>query len=391
MFKAYHYRIYPNIKQQALISDHINAVRFIYNLALDTKLTAYKFNKVNLSSFQLIKQLPDLKAYCTWLKDINSQSLQASIKNLDTAFTKFYTKLNQFPKFKSKKTAKQSFHIPQNVTLKDNKLIIPKFKDGIPIKLHRQIKGIIKSATISKTSTNKFYVSILCDTPDKPKLKPEINVNNTIGIDLGIKDFLITSKGDKINNPKYLRKSESKLRYVQSKYSKNKGKRTKKKLNLIHEKISNQRKDFLHKVSTKLIRENQTISLETLNVKGMLKNHKLSKSISDVSWGKFIDMLKYKAEWYGVNIIKIDRFAPSSKTCSNCGNINKELKLKDREWRCINCGTHHDRDINAAINIKTMGLTSILSGTDRQNRNELPLLKGVLTYEAHDISYAVDG
>ena len=241
-------------------------------------------------------------------------------------------------------------------------MIIPKFKEGIKMSLHRPTKGIIKSATISVTPTGKYFVSILCDTKEELPTKAPIKENTTIGVDLGIKDFAITSEGEVFENPKYLRKAQSKLKYVQRKYAKYKGKRTKKKLAKLHENVVNKRKDFLHKVSTQLIRENQTICLETLSVKNMVKNHNLAQAISDASWATFVSMLEYKAEWYGKNILRIGQFAPSSKTCS-CGVINKDLKLSDREWTCKSCGTTHDRDILAACNIKSFALKNILSGT----------------------------
>jgi putative transposase len=382
MFKSLKYRLYPTNSQKELISKHIGSSRFVYNLALETKTTAYLGNKHNFSPFDLIKQLPDLKKECEWLKDVNSQSLQQSIQNMDIAFKKFF-KGSGFPKYKSKHRGNKSFAIPQNVSVKDNRLIIPKFKEGIEIILHRSINGKIKSATISITPTGKYFVSILIDTNTQVPDKYIITKENTIGIDLGIKNFAITSEGELFENPKNLRKIQSKLKYAQRKYSKNKGKRTKQYIALLHEKVVNKRKDFLHKISTKLIRENQTIAIEDLNISGMLKNHNLAQAISDVSWSTFVSMLEYKAEWNGNNIIKIGRFAPSSKTCSCCGNINKELKLKDREWVCNNCNSILDRDINASINIKNFALKSILSGEHTlKNRNELPTLVGVLTYEA---------
>lgn len=391
MLKAFRYRILPTKAQAELINKHIGSSRFVYNLALETKTMAYAGNQVNLSCFDLIKQLPDLKKECTWLKEINSQSLQAPIRNLDNAFTRFYKGQGNFPKYKSKRKGKQSFHIPQNVIIENGKLIIPKFKEGIEIVLHRETKGAIKSATISKTPTDKYFVSILCDTGENCKSKTKIKKETTIGIDLGIKDFLITSDGEVSSNPKYLRKSESRLKYVQRKYSKYKGKRTKNKLAKLHEKVANQRKDFLHKESFKLVSENQTIAIEDLNVKGMLKNHCLAKSISDVGWSMFTTMLEYKCKWYGVNLLKIGRFEPSSKICSNCGTVNKDLTLKDREWTCVKCNTKHDRDINAACNIKSFALKNILSGTDSKNQDELPRLRGVMTPEAQPIASGVGG
>jgi len=390
MFKAFKYRIFPTEPQKELIAKHIGSSRFVYNLALETKNAAYISAKHNYSVFDLVKQLPELKEELPWLKEVNSQSLQQSIQNMDIAFKKFF-KGAGFPKFKSKRD-RQSFSIPQNVIVENNLLIIPKFKEGIKISLHRPTQGIVKSATISITPTGKYFVSILCDTNTEIPTKVPITESTTIGIDLGIKDFAITSEGEVFENPKYLRKAQSKLKYVQRKYSKHKGKRTKKKLAKLHEDVVNKRKDFLHKVSTKLIRENQTIALETLTVKNMVKNHNLAQAISDVSWSTFVSMLEYKADWYGKNILRIGQFAPSSKTCSKCGSINKELQLKDREWTCGSCSTVLDRDVNAAINIKSFALKNILSGEHTlKNQDELPRLLGVLTPEAHPIGSAVGG
>ena len=391
MLRAYKYRISPTNSQKELIANHIGSSRFVYNLALETKNTAYLGSKHNFSPFDLIKQLPDLKKECEWLKEVNSQSLQQSIQNMDIAFKKFF-KGAGFPKFKSKHRGKQSFSIPQNVIVENNLLIIPKFKEGIDIVLHREIKGTIKSATISVTPTGKYFVSILVDTNTEIPTKAPITENATIGIDLGIKDFAITSNGEVFKNPKNLRKAQSKLKYLQRKYSKNKGKRTKQRLALLHEKVVNKRKDFLHKTSTKLIRENQTICLEDLAVSNMIKNHNLAQAISDASWSTFVTMLEYKADWYGKNILRIGRFAPSSKTCNCCGYINKELTLKDREWTCPKCNSVLDRDVNAAINIKSFALKNNLSGEHTlKNQGKLSTLVGALTLEAHPIAFGVGG
>ena len=391
IFRAYKYRISPTNSQKELIAKHIGSSRFVYNLALETKNTAYIGSKHNFSPFDLIKQLPELKKECEWLKEVNSQSLQQSIQNMDIAFKKFF-KGAGFPKFKSKHKGKQSFSIPQNVLVEDNKLVIPKFKEGIDIILHREIKGTIKSATISVTPTGKYFVSILVDTNIEMPIKAPITESTTIGVDLGIKYFLVTSNGEVIENSKHLRKAQSKLKYTQRKYSKNKGKRTRQRLALLHEKVVNKRKDFLQKVSTKLIRENQTIALEDLAVSNMVKNHNLAQAINDVSWSTFVTMLEYKADWYGKNILRIGRFAPSSKTCSCCGYINKGLTLKDREWTCPKCNSVLDRDINAAINIKSFALKNHLSGEHTlKNRNELATLVAVMTYEAHPSPLALVG
>lgn len=355
MLKTFRYRLNPTEDQIILLNKHIGASRFIYNLALETKQMAYIGNKHNLSCFELSSQLIGLKEELPWLREVNSQSLQQSITNLDKAYTSFFKGQNSFPRFK-KKSGNGSFNIPQRVKLNSGKLIIPKFtkKNGIDIVLHRPLKGEIRQATISKTPTGKYFASILCETGEKNKVKPKISEETTIGIDLGIKDLAITSNGEVFGSPRYLKEAQSKLKYTQRKYSKYKGKRTKKKLATLHERVANKRRDYLHKASTKLIRDNQTICLENLNVSGMVKNHKLAQSISDASWAVFVSMLEYKAGWNGANLLRIGRFEPSSKTCSNCGYIHKELALRDREWTCSSCDAKHDRDINAAINIKNL-------------------------------------
>ena len=390
MLKAFKYRLSPTKEQSILLNKHIGASRFVYNLALECKQMAWAGSKVNLSCFALHSQLKDLKTECEWLKEINSQSLQQSITNLDKAYTAFFKGQNSFPNFK-KKSNGGSFNIPQNVLLENGKLIIPKFKKGIDIVLHRPIKGEIRQATISRTPTGKYFVSILCDTGEAIKPKTPIKESTTVGIDLGIKTYLVASDGKEFDNPKFLRKAQSKLKYVQRKYSKHKSKRTKQKLAILHEKVANQRKDFLHKTSSELIKNHDSLAIEDLAVSNMVKNHKLAQSISDAGWSTFVTMLEYKAEWYGKNILKIGRFEPSSKLHANCGHINKELTLSDREWTCTKCGEVVSRDLNAAINIKSFALKNILSGTDRKNQGELPTLVGVLIPEAHPISFAVDG
>jgi putative transposase len=365
MLKAFKYRLSPNKEQEELLNKHFGSCRFIYNWALNKKIKAYQNDKGKLSKFDLDKLLTELKKEdeFIWLKEINSQSLQAANRHLDVAFSNFFQKQNDFPKFKSKKKNKQSFEVPTGIKLvDDNKLVIPKFKGGIKIILSRPIKGIIRQGTLSKTPSGKYFVSLLCDTGETNGLKPKINKNTTIGIDLGLKDFIVTSEGVRYENNKYLKKLEKKLAKAQRKLSKKQkgsNNRNKQRINVakIHEKIVNQRLDYLHKVSSKLISENKTIAIEDLNVRGMLKNHKLTKSIQDVSWSRFIELLTYKAEWYGVNILTIGRFEPSSKMCS-CGVINKELTLKDREWTCNSCNTTHDRDLLAANNIKKFALNA---------------------------------
>lgn len=380
MLKAFKYQLYPTEKQSILLNKHIGSVRFLYNLALETKQSAYATG-VNLNRYDLQVQLKDLKNECVWLKEVNSQSLQVALMNLDAAYLRFFKGQNKFPKFK-KKSNGGSFNIPQNVLLKNGKLVIPKFKEGIDIVLHRPIKGEIRQATISRTPTGKYFVSILCETGEENKIPKAVKEKTTVGIDLGLKTFIVSSDGKEFDNPKFLCKAQSRLRFVQRKYSKYKGKRTKHRLAILHEKVANQRRDFLHKVSAQLIKNHDSIAIENLQVSNMLKNHKLAQSIHDAGWGTFIDFLRYKAKWHGVNILEIGMFEPSSRTCSSCGSINKELTLQDREWTCKGCSTVLNRDQNAAINIKNFALRNHVSGTETKTRNELPTLVGVLTSEA---------
>lgn len=372
ILKGYKYRIYPNKEQEVFLAKHFGSCRFVYNWGLEQKIKHYETTKKSISWVELNNRLPQLKQEFSWLSEIGSQSLQMEIRNLDTAFKNFFRAKKGFPKFK-KKTNDMSFQIPdnsgKNYRIKDKKLYIPKLKSGIKIVQHRKFEGKMKMLTISKNPSGQYFATILVETTDEYIEPKQINEETTIGIDLGLKEFLITSNGEKIDNPKFFRKTQKKLAKAQKKHSrKQKGSsnrnKSRKKVAKIHNKINNQRKDFLHKLSRRLVSENQTICLEDLNVKGMMKNRKLSKSIADVSWSTLTNMLNYKALWYGANIITIGRFEPSTKLCHVCGTLNNNLTLKDREWTC-DCGTKHDRDINAAINIKNFGLTKV----------EYPLLK----------------
>ncbi len=375
IYKAYKYRLYPNKEQQELISKHIGCSRWIYNYALDKKIKAYQETGKGLSRFDIQKDLPLLKKdeNTVWLKEVNSQTLQASLEHLDKAFTKFFKDKKGFPKFKSKKNTRQSFSIPQNtmVDFENNYINIPKCKTNIKCRLHRKFDGIIKTSTITKTSTGKYYISILVELNEKlPKKKP-IGEKQAVGIDLGIKTFAVLSNGIEIENPKHLHKSIQKIKSLQRKVAKKqKGSNNRKKLVIklakLHEKVASQRLDFLHKTTRYLVTNYDTLCLETLKASNMVKNHKLAQALNDIAIGKFNEMLNYKAEWVGCNILRIGQFEPSSKICT-CGVINNELKLSDRVWKCNSCGTTHDRDLLAANNIKqfaflknnTVGTTEI--------------------------------
>lgn len=357
---SYKYRVYPTKEQRVLLSKHFGCSRWIYNYALDKKIKAYQTTKESLSRFTIQRDLPILKKSeeTIWLKEVNSQSLQASLENLDKAFTHFFKEKKGFPKFKSKHNNRQSFSVPQNgiVDFETNTISIPKFKKPIKCKLHRKFKGNSKTVTISKTPTGKYFISVLVEVNEElAKLKP-IDENKAVGIDLGIKTFAVLSNGEEIQNPKYLRSAMKQLKKQQRRLSKkakgsNNRKKAVKKLAILHEKVSYKRNDFLHKVTAKLISEHDTLCLETLKASNMIKNHKLSQSLSDIAIGKFNGILEYKARWNGINLLRIGQFEPSSKMCT-CGVINKELKLSDREWVCQSCGELHNRDLLAANNIK---------------------------------------
>ena len=365
IFKSFKFKIYPNKKQEILLTRHFGANRFVFNYYLNSRKESYLGeDKKSLNYYDNANDLTQLKKdeNFNWLKEINSQSLQSSIRNLDTAYNKFFRKQTKFSRFKSKYN-RQSFKIPQNVLIKDNKLNIPKFKEGIKINLHQEIEGKIMFATISKSTTSKYYVSITCEVNHKPFEK----TNSKVGIDTGIKDLAILSDGKVYENIKTLKSNLKKLKYEQRQLSKKvKGSssrnKQRKNLALVHEKITNVRKDYLHKISTEIIKSQDVICIEDLAVKNMMKNHKLAQAFADVSLGTFYSMLEYKAKWNDKTIIKIDRYFPSSKMCSNCSWINQDLTLKDREWICPSCNTTHDRDFNAAKNILKQGL-KILSGS----------------------------
>ncbi len=364
IYRAYKYRIYPTEEQKVLIHKHIGCCRWLYNYALEKKTKAYEKDKTRLSRFQIQADLPMLKKQeeTIWLKEVNSQSLQAALEHMDNAFTRFFRDKKGFPKFKNKNHSRKSFSIPQSIKVdwETKRISIPKIKN-LKFALDRAPEGTIKSATVSQTPTGKYFISILVDTGIKPPQKHSIKEETSIGVDLGIKDFLITSNGEKVDNPKHLRTHLFRLKKLQRRASKKqKGSSRRKRANLrvakLHERICNLRTDFLHKLSSRLISENQTICLEDLNVAGMLKNHCLAQSIQDCSWSKFNEFLAYKAEWSGVNVVRIGRFEPSSKMCSSCGWIKSDLTLKDKKWKCEDCGIFHDRDINASKNILNFGL-----------------------------------
>jgi len=363
MLKAFKYRIYLTDEQKVLLAKTFGCCRWFYNFALNLTNETYKATGKGLSRNEIINKLPELKKEKEWLTEVPSQALQQVALDLSSAFLNFFEKRTKFPKFK-KKSNKQSVRFPQGIKLYGEYLTLPKLKK-VYCKVSRLPSGKLKSLTVSITPSGKYFASCLYDDGiDLPKQSSE---GKAVGIDLGVKDFAITSDGSKYGNPKHYRKYEQKLAKKQKQLAKkqkgsNNRNKARKAVARVHEKITRCREDFLHKLSRKLVDKNQVIVVENLAVKNMVRNHKLAKSISDCGWGQFCTMLKYKAEWGGKYYIEVDRFFPSSKTCNHCLNQLDSLSLDMKLWQCPKCGTIHDRDINAAKNIRDEGLRMLAVG-----------------------------
>ncbi len=365
--KAFKYRIFPTDEQQEAIAKTFGCCRFVYNWGLAEKVKAYEETKTSVSCHDLIKRLTVLKQEKPWLKEVYSQALQMSLRNLDNAFTRFFKKLGGFPTFKSRKNHNQSCQFPQGVKInfKDKMVYFPKI-GHVRLKMRKNthtFDGKIKTVTLRQTPSGKYFVSLLVELDQELPKKPPITLETTIGLDMGIKAFVTLSTGETIEHPKTLKRSLKKLKRLQRQLSrKHKGgknrDKARKRVAKLHEHVSNQRKDFLHKVSHRLTSESQaaTIAMEDLHVAGMVKNHKLAQAISDSAWGMFDEFVAYKSDWRGKNHLHIHRFAASSRICSICGWYNHNLTLKDRVWTCGGCGNIRDRDVNAAENIRVWGV-----------------------------------
>lgn len=375
MLKAIKIRIYPDSVQKDFISKQLGCCRLIYNKLLDYKKTQYKEYKQNTSLSQLGKYLTNLKKQVEYLflNDVYAMCLAQTMQDLLKAYDNFFKLHKGYPKFKSKKDTKQSCRFTNLIfrgkkKINGNRITLIKQLTNILFKCSRKEEiylnhneKYIHSVTLTKTSTNKYYLSILIDYNIIQKEK----LDTVIGLDLGIKDFIVDSNRNRYENKHFYKNQEKKLKKLQRQLSKKqKGSNNRNKLKIklakVHEKISNQRNTYLHQITSKLVNENQIICIEDLNVKGMMSNHKLAKSIQELSLYEFRRQLEYKCRWYGRQLIIIDRFYPSSKTCHNCGYIYKDLKLSERGWICPHCGKEIDRDYNASLNILDNGLKQIL-------------------------------
>lgn len=365
MYKAYKFRLYPTNTQKIALAKSFGCTRWYWNYSLNLCQVTYKETGKSLSRFAIQSLLPNLKKENVWLSDAYSQCLQSVALNLSTAYKNFFDKRGGFPRFKSKH-GRQSIQFPSNVKIEGEYIKLPGLVGKVYFTQHRSFEGKIKTTTVSLNTDGKYFVSVLVENGEN--LPDPTTEGKAIGIDLGVTHFAITSDGGKYNNPRTTKKYALNLKKKQQSLARkakgsNRRHKAKNLVAKVYSKIRKVREDFLHKLSRKVVNENQVICIENLNVKGMVRNHKLAKAISDCGWGQFTTMLKYKSEWEGKTYLEVDRFYPSSKTCNVCLNQVDSLGLDIRNWTCSKCNTHHDRDVNAAINIRNEGLRILSLGT----------------------------
>ncbi|HEY4032656.1 MAG TPA: RNA-guided endonuclease TnpB family protein [Ktedonobacteraceae bacterium] len=362
--RAYKYRFSPTDEQKRLLAQTFGCCRFVYNWGLNTRKTAYAMGQ-KLSYNDLSAMLPHLKKEYPWLSDVSSVPIQQSLRHLDRAYKNFFKGHAKYPTFKKKQGTQSATYTSNAFTWENDQLTLAKMDEPLDIAFHRDLPKGCKpsSVTVSKDCANRYFVSMLVEE----QIKPLPIINSHIGLDLGLKSMVILSTGEAVGNPKFYAKDEKRLGIAQRRHAKKKKgsknrEKARRKVARVHARIADRRHDYQHKLSTRIVNENQVICVESLAVKNMVKNHCLAKAVSDVGWGEFVRQMEYKSQWYGRTLIKIDRWYPSSKTCHDCKHVVEGLPLDIREWVCPECGTWHDRDINAAKNILAEGLSASACG-----------------------------
>jgi putative transposase len=360
MKRAYKYRFYPTDEQKRILAQTFGCCRFVYNWGLSTRKTAYFQHGQKLTYNDLSAMLPALKKEHPWLWDVSSVPVQQSLRHLDRAYKNFFEGRAKYPSFKKRRNTQSATYASNAFTWEDGQLTLAKMDEPLAITFHRAFPKGCKpsSVTISKDCADRYFVCMLVEEQIKP-LPP---TTSQVGLDLGLKSMVILSTGEAVGNPKFYAKDEKRLAKAQHRHAKkkkggNNREKARRKVARVHARIQDRRRDYQHKLSTRIVHENQVICVESLAVKNMVKNHCLAKAISDVGWGEFVRQLEYKSQWYGRTLVKIDRWYPSSKTCSDCKHVVEDLPLDVREWVCPKCGVWHDRDINASRNILAEGLS----------------------------------
>ena len=358
--RAYKYRFYPTDEQKRILAQTFGCCRFVYNWGLSTRKTAYFQHGQKLTYDDLSAMLPYLKKEHPWLADVSSVPVQQSLRHLDRAYKNFFEGRAKYPTFKKRRNTQAATYASNAFTWKDGQLTLAKMNEPLAITFHRAVPADLKpsSVTVSKDCADRYFVSMLVEE----EVKPLPATDAQVGLDLGLKSMVILSTGEAVGNPKFYAKDERRLAKAQRRHAKkkkggNNREKARRKVARVHARINDRRRDYQHKLSTRIVHENQVICVESLAVKNMVKNHCLAKAISDVGWGEFVRQLEYKSQWYGRTLVKIDRWYPSSKTCYDCKHVVEDLPLDVREWVCPKCGVWHDRDLNASRNILAEGLS----------------------------------